>query len=59
MDTDDLEPIKKPETIDFDTLSIEELREYIEDFKAEIRKAQSFIECKVNDRLEAESLFNK
>jgi len=59
MDTDDLEPIKKPETIDFDTLSIEELREYIEDLKAEIRKAQSFIESKVNDRLEAESLFNK
>ena len=59
MDTDDLEPVKKPETIDFDTLSIEELREYIEDLKAEIRKAQSFIESKEKDRLDAESLFKK
>ena len=29
MDTDDLEPIIKPKEIDFDTLSIEELKEYI------------------------------
>ena len=59
MDTDDLEPIKKPEKIDFDTLSIEELKEYIEDLKAEIKKAQSFIESKEKDRLDAESLFKK
>ena len=59
MDTDDLETIKKPQTIDFDTLSIEELKEYIEDLKAEIKKAQNFIESKENDRLDAESLFRK
>ena len=59
MDTDDLEPIKKPETIDFDTLSIEELKEYIDDLKAEIKKAQNFIESKEKDRLDAESLFKK
>ena len=59
MDTDDLEPIKKPETIDFDTLSIEELKEYIDDLKVEIKKAQNFIESKENDRLDAESLFRK
>jgi len=59
MDTDDLEPIKKPETIDFDTLSIEELKEYIEDLKIEIKKAQNFIESKEKDRLNAESLFKK
>ncbi len=59
MDTDDLEPIKKPETIDFDTLSIEELKEYIEDLKIEIKKAQNFIESKQKDRLNAESLFKK
>jgi len=59
MDTDDLEPIKKPETIDFDTLSIEELKEYIEDLKAEIKKAQNFIESKEKDKLDAESLFRK
>ena len=28
MDTDDLEPIIKPKEIDFDTLSIEELKVY-------------------------------
>ena len=59
MDTDDLEPIKKPETIDFDTLSIEELKEYIEDLKIEIKKAQNFIESKEKDRLNAEGLFKK
>ena len=59
MDTDDLEPIKKPETIDFDTLSIEELKEYIDDLKAEIKKALNFIESKEKDRLDAESLFKK
>ena len=59
MDTDDLEPIKKPETINFDTLSIEELKEYIEDLKAEIKKAQNYIESKEKDRFDAESLFKK
>ena len=59
MDTDDLEPVKKPETIDFDTLSIEELKEYIEVLKEEIKKAQNYIENKEKDRLDAESLFKK
>ena len=59
MDTDDLEAIKKPETIDFDTLSIEELKEYIEDLKIEIKKTQNFIESKQKERLNAESLFKK
>ena len=59
MDTDDLEPIKKPETINFDTLSIEELKEYIEDLKTEIKKAQNYIESKEKDRFDAESLFKK
>ena len=59
MDTDDLEPVKKPKTIDFDTLSIEELKEYIEDLKIEIKKAQNFIESKQKDRLNAENLFKK
>ena len=59
MDTDDLEPITKPKNIDFDTLSVEELNEYIEELKAEIKKAQRFIESKGKDRLNAESLFKK
>ena len=31
MDTDELEPTIKPKEVDFDTLSIEELNEYILD----------------------------
>ena len=59
MDTDELEPVKKSEKIDFDTLSVEELREYIEELKAEIAKAESFIQSKQVDRLKAEELFKK
>ena len=59
MDTDDLEPIKKPKNIDFDTLSVEELEEYIEELKAEIKKTENFIKSKGEDRMKAEDLFNK
>ena len=59
MDTDELEPVKKSEKIDFDTLSIEELREYIEELKAEIAKAEKFIQSKQGDRFKAEELFKK
>ena len=59
MDTDDLEPLKKSEKIDFDTLSIEELREYIDELKAEIIKAENFIQSKQGDQLKAEELFKK
>ena len=41
MDTDDLEPIIKPKEIDFDTLSIEELKEYIIALNAEIKRAET------------------
>ena len=59
MDTDELEPVKKSEKIDFDTLSIEELKEYIEELKAEIIKAEKFIQSKQGDRFKAEELFKK
>ena len=59
MDTDDLEPIIKPKEIDFDALSIEELREYIIELKAEIERAERYILSKGKDRLNAESLFKK
>ena len=59
MDTDDLEPVKKPKTIDFETLSVEELTEYIEELKAEIKKARDYIKSKGKDRMDAESLFKK
>ena len=59
MDTDELEPVKKSEKIDFDTLSIEELKEYIKELKAEIAKAEKFIQSKQGDRFKAEELFKK
>ena len=59
MDTDDIEPIKKPKNIDFDTFSIEELEEYIEELKAEINKAENFIKSKGKDKMKAEDLFKK
>ncbi len=59
MDTDDLEPGKKSEKVDFDTLSVEELKEYIEELKKEIIKAENFIQSKHGDRFKAEELFKK
>ena len=59
MDTDDLEPIIKPKEIDFDTLSIEELKEYIIELNAEIKRTENYISSKEKDRLNAESLFKK
>ena len=59
MDTDDLEPIIKPKEIDFDTLSIEELKDYIKELNAEIKRAENYISSKEEDRLNAENLFKK
>ena len=59
MDTDDLEPIIKPKEIDFDTLSLEDLREYIIELNAEIKRAENYILSKEKDRLNAEGLFKK
>ena len=59
MDTDDLEPIIKPKEIDFDTLSIEELKEYIIELNTEIKRTENYISSKEKDRLNAENLFKK
>jgi len=59
MDTDELEPIIKPKEVDFDTLSIEELNEYIVNLEKEIEKAKIYISSKGKDRLNAEELFKK
>jgi uncharacterized small protein (DUF1192 family) len=59
MDTDELEPIIKPKEVDFDTLSIEELNEYIVNLEKEIKKAKNYISSKNKDRLNAEELFKK
>ena len=59
MDTDELEPIIKPKEVDFDTMSIEELNEYIVNLKKEIETAKVCISSKNKDRLNAEELFKK
>ena len=59
MDTDELEPVIMPKEVDFDTLSIEELNEYIVNLKKEIEKAKNYISSKNKDRLKAEELFKK
>ena len=59
MDTDGLEPILKSNSIDFDTISISELEEYIKTLKTEILKCKKYIESKQKDRALAESMFKK
>ena len=59
MDTDELEAVIKPKEVDFDTLSIEELNEYILELEKEIEKAREYISSKSKDRLNAEELFKK
>ena len=59
MDTDDLEPILKSNSIDFDTISISDLEEYIKTLKAEILKCKKYIESKQKDLALAESIFKK
>ena len=59
MDTDELEAVIKPKEVDFDTLSIEELNEYIVNLEKEIKKAKNYISSKNKDRLNAEELFKK
>ena len=59
MDIDELEPVIKPKEVDFDTLSIEELNEYILELEKEIEKAKQYISSKGKDRQNAEELFKK
>jgi|TARA_B110000444_G_C18775347_1_gene564621 uncharacterized small protein (DUF1192 family) len=59
MDTDDLEPIKKIKTIDFDDLSIQELEEHISILQSEIKRCKDYISTKQVDKLKAEELFKK
>ena len=57
MDTDDLDPFKKIKKIDFDELSIEELKDYILEMETEIKKCHEYIKSKQSDKLKAEELF--
>ena len=57
MDTDDLEPIKKIKPLDFDEISVDELKEYIIEMETEIQKCKKYIDSKQEDKLKAEELF--
>jgi uncharacterized small protein (DUF1192 family) len=60
LDTDDLEPrIPKPAPLDLDTLSIEELREYIASMEAEIDRVKAVIDSKQGHRSDAEAFFKR
>lgn len=58
MDLDDLEPRKTaPKPKPLDPMSIDELKTYIEELKAEIGRAEAMIASKLDQRSSAESLF--
>ena len=58
MDTDDLEPLPMPlGKPDLQTMSIEQLREYIGELEAEIARANDAITVKTDARGVADSVF--
>ena len=58
MDWDDIDPIKKkPVKKDLTRMSIEGLKEYIDELKAEIARTESAIEAKDKARKGADSFF--
>jgi uncharacterized small protein (DUF1192 family) len=58
MDTDDLEPRKaKPKPKNLDPMSVEDLLEYIEELKAEIRRVEENMAKKKAHLSAAASLF--
>jgi len=60
MDIDDLEPTKKKPTLkNLEILSIEALREYIDELKAEIVRVEAEIAAKEKARSGAEAFFKK
>lgn len=60
LDTDDLEPrAPKPQPVDLETLSIEELHAYIASMQAEIARVQAVIDTKEGHRNSAEAVFKK
>ena len=61
MDEEELEPKKSAGLVPrvFDSLSIEELTEYIGELKAEILRAEAAIDKKKNVRDDAENFFRR
>ncbi|MBF0168439.1 MAG: DUF1192 domain-containing protein [Alphaproteobacteria bacterium] len=60
MDTDDLEP-RKPivKPTDLGTLSVDELKTYIQSLETEIKRAQAAIAAKQSHRHGAEAFFKR
>jgi uncharacterized small protein (DUF1192 family) len=60
MDTDDLEPRKKPQALkNLDPMSIEELKDYITDLKDEIVRVEKAITTKQAVKMGAEAFFKR
>tara|TARA_B100001057_G_C22436162_1_gene789329 strand:+ start:22 stop:213 length:192 start_codon:yes stop_codon:yes gene_type:complete len=60
MDTDDIEPIAKPQDLkDLEVMSVEALNTYIDKLKAEIERAEAQIASKKSHRTAADSFFDK
>lgn len=60
IDTDDLEPLRrKPKPRELDTLSIEELNEYVANMEAEIKRVREKIAAKQAHGSAAAALFKK
>ncbi len=60
IDADDLEPLKKkPKPRELDTLSIEELNDYIADMEGEITRVRDKIKAKTSHSAAAAALFRK
>jgi len=58
MDWDDVDPIKKkPVKKDLTRMSVEGLKEYIDELKAEIARAESAIDAKDKARKGADTFF--
>lgn len=60
LDTDDLEPLRpKPSKLELETLSVEELNNYIAELEAEIKRVRAMIASKQDHRSDAEAFFRK
>lgn len=58
MDTDDLDPVKKkPQKKDLTRMSVGDLKDYIDELRAEIARAEAEILKKGKAKLGAESFF--
>ena len=56
---DEEESIKKPKTLDFDDLSIEEIEEMIDDHKSEISNLEALLKKKKDKLKLADTFFKK